>query len=72
MNDQIVLLFDTRLRRPGCVILQSMAGCGGNNQFMQMHFDNWLTSPTPDMKRISATRQQWEKLASRLRKQTAK
>lgn len=67
-TDQIVLLFDPKLRRPGCVILQAMAGCGHNNGFMEMNFDNWLTSPTPDMKRISGTRQQWEGLAAKIRK----
>jgi hypothetical protein len=72
-DEEIVLVFDTKLKRPGCVLLQAIGGCGHNNHFMEMLFDNWLTAPTPDMRRIRGTRAQWEKLAAQLnpsRKQT--
>lgn len=73
MNDQaaptendIVLLFDIKLRRPACVLLQAMAGCGHNN-FLQMNFDSrdWLTAPTPDMRKVRGTREQWQRLAAK-------
>lgn len=67
MSEKIVLLYDTKLNRPGCVILQAMAGCARNNEFLQLYFDDWLTSPTPDMKLMRGTREQWIALATRSR-----
>lgn len=75
MTDEIVLVFDTKLRRPACVLLQALYGCGHNNGFLQMTFDaqDWLTSPTEDMVRISGSREQWEQLAkSKTKEESAK
>ena len=59
----IKLLFDNKLKKPGCVILQVMAGCAHNNTFMQMTFTDWLVNPTPDMKIYEATEDQWREIA---------
>lgn len=62
----ITLLYDTVLRRPGCVLLQAVAG--GDGEAFREFFggaDNWLVSPTPDMKMITGTREQWRKEAAR-------
>mgnify|MGYP001608598208 CR=1 FL=1 len=63
-NEKITLLFDTKQKKPGCMILQAIAGCDQFNQFLQMTFTDYETSITPDMKRITGTREQWEKLAA--------
>jgi len=64
--DDIVLVFDTKLKRPACVLLQAVYGCGHNNGFLQMTFDSrtWLVAPTPDMVRIRGTREQWKRSAA--------
>lgn len=65
LDDGIDLVFDIKLRRPACVLLQAIHGCGHNNGFMQMHFDDWLVAPTPDMRKIRGTREQWQQLAAK-------
>lgn len=44
-----VLVYDMKLKRPGCALLQAaLGGTGGMaNQFPTEH---WLLVPTPDMK----------------------
>ncbi len=64
-NEKITLLFDTKQKKPGCMILQAIAGCAQFNHFLQMTFTDMETSITPDMKRITGTRAQWESLAER-------
>lgn len=64
-GEEIVLVFDTKLRKPACVLLQALYGCGHNNEFLQRTFPEWLTEPTENMLRISATRSQWKQLAER-------
>lgn len=58
----IPLLFDTKLNRPACVLLQACAG--GDRKRLNEFFtsEEWLISPTPDMKLIYGTRRQWESL----------
>lgn len=66
--EDIVLVFDTKLKRPACVLIQSAYGCGYNNGFLQRTFDSrtWLLAPTPDMARIRGTREQWKRAAASL------
>jgi hypothetical protein len=68
MESKIELVFDTKLKRPACVLLQAAYGCGHNNPFMETTFDasKWLTFPTENMAKISGTREQWEKLAKKI------
>ena len=62
----IVLVFDTQLKRPACVLIQAVYGCGHNNEFLGKTFDSstWLTFPTPGMSRIRGTREQWKRAAA--------
>lgn len=68
-DEQITLLFDMKLRKPACVLLQAAAGCAANNSFLSMTFESkdWLVFPTPDMARITGTRAQWEGLAAKMK-----
>lgn len=63
---KISLIYDLKLRRPACVLLQALYGCGDSNGFLQSTFDakEWLTAPTEDMQRICGTKEEWERLAS--------
>ena len=59
----ITLLYDTQLRRPACVLLQAVAG--GDMNALNRLFDAsvWLLAPTPGMKRITGTDEEWERAA---------
>lgn len=48
------LLYDVTLMRPGCVLLQAMAG-GNVDGLTLQSIGEWLTAPTPDMKMYTAT-----------------
>lgn len=63
----ITLLYDVELRRPACVLLQAMAR--GDKSALYRFFDTktWLVSPTPGMRRITATAEQWERVATQER-----
>ncbi len=60
---KITLVVDTKLRRPACVLLQAVAGCPYG--IVTELFDSacWLVQPTPDMVRVTGTREQWEQFA---------
>jgi len=62
----IRLVYDTKLRRPGCVLLQAAAGCDWT-MLDELGFQprEWLTAPTPDMRRLTGTREEWEELLRR-------
>lgn len=64
MSDQIRMLYDPELRRPGCVLLQAVAG--GDRRALDIYFssENWLIAPTPDMKMFSGTHEQWKQIAT--------
>jgi hypothetical protein len=59
--EEIRMLFDLELMRPACVILQAISG--GDTAAFRRYFggaDNWLTSPTPGMKMVSGTAEEWQ------------
>lgn len=59
------LLFDTELMRPGCVLLQAVSGdTAALNEFFPDASELWLTHPTPGMRRLSGTREQWKRVAT--------
>lgn len=66
MADIIKLLFDVKLMRPACVLLQAVAG--GDGSFLNQHFssERWLVSPTDGMKLMSETREQWMKVIAKI------
>lgn len=59
------ILYDTKLRRPACVLLQTMAN--GDWFAVQRLWPSglWLTHPTGDMRAINGTEEQWKRVAER-------
>lgn len=57
------LVIDVKLMRPACVLLQ--ACLGGDSSVLSRHFDaeDWLTSPTKDMRMVRGTDEQWAAFA---------
>lgn len=66
---RIELIFDTTQMRPACVLLQAAFGVPSSNVTLA-GFDpqTWLTAPTDGMKRLAATKGEWEKVAARTNK----
>ena len=58
------LLFDCERKAVGCVLLQAAAGCD-YNLVRRFGFDTkaWLTFPTPGLRRIRGTADEWLKAA---------
>jgi hypothetical protein len=54
------IAFDTRLRRPGCVLVQAALGASVPGTLFQRHFphETWLVSPTEDMRVYPVTEEQ--------------
>lgn len=50
------IAYDTKLKRPGCVLLQ--AALGGSPIAHHFPTDSWLLAPTPDMKLYEITTDQ--------------
>jgi hypothetical protein len=65
---EYVLIYDLKLRRPGCVLLQVFGGTVPRDLFFEL-FDgtDWLLAPTPDLKAYRMTRSDLEQ-ASRISK----
>lgn len=63
MSDKIIIVFDTKEMAPGCVLVQ--ACMGGNSQATQMLFcaSKWITHPTPHMRKLCGSMDQWKKVA---------
>lgn len=65
----ITLLFDPDLRAPACVLLQAVAGLwhGPAVSALQLFpVNTWIVEPTPGLRRVSGTREQWERVARRM------
>jgi hypothetical protein len=60
----IRILYDTTLKRPGCVILQAAAGCSSDGLKRYFHAEDWLLAPTPDMRIMHGTKEDWAKVAT--------
>lgn len=58
------IVFDTKLRRPGCALLQAAYGGTIPNSVFGIKFpsETWLTSPTPDMAAYDVTVEQLDQL----------
>jgi hypothetical protein len=62
-------MFDAKLRRPGCVLLQAMVGGEFGARFHRLFpAASWLTAPTPDMRVYLATDDELEKLGEIVRR----
>lgn len=54
MDDETYIVYDPKLKRPGCVLLQ--AAMGGNERAAnRFPSESWLLYPTPDMGRFKVT-----------------
>lgn len=58
-----MLVYDTDLRRPACVLIQAIAGGDRGTLMRLFDAETWLVNPTPGMKCIRGTREEWEKVA---------
>ena len=56
------ILFDRTLKRPGCVMLQVACGCGLQAALM-FDSEDWLLTPTPDMRVYEVTEDEVVELA---------
>lgn len=63
--EKIVVVFDPVLLRPGCVILQALGGGADTGTLFKlgMHSEYWLVSPSPDMRPMAGTEEEWKKVA---------
>lgn len=65
-RERICLVYDCVLKRPACVLLQAVMGGGDAGVMHDLGFDSdsWLLAPTPDMRRIAGTREEWLRAAA--------
>lgn len=56
-DEEITVVYDTELRRPGCVLLQAVFGGTISNQDLDA-MGHWLLYPTPDMRCYSVKPEQ--------------
>lgn len=62
-DDNIVIAFDTKQMRPGCVILQAVFG-GDRRAGTLFDASSWLVAPTDDMRLIRGSLAEWKALAA--------
>lgn len=66
------LVYDLDLMAPACVLLQAAMGCGGCPAFHHFDSTHWLVAPTPGMRLLRATDEQWALVAERTRQRWGK
>lgn len=62
----IILMYDVKTHRIGCVLMQSAHGYGENNGIVTRYFDTdtWITGEGAERLRpMSATLEQWKQVA---------
>lgn len=60
MSNLIAMAYDTDLLAPGCALVQAAFGCSTHTQeFQNFNPTHWLLAPTPGMKKLEATPEQW-------------
>jgi len=57
-----IILYDAKLRRPGCVLLAACAGTTGAER--RFPSESWLTFPTDDLKRYRIAEDQLQVLVA--------
>jgi len=61
---KIALMYDTDLKRPGCVLLQAINGCDSSSpEFQLFDSSDWLVSPTEGLKKLEGDHELWIKVA---------
>ena len=58
------IVFDTKLKRPGCALLQAAMGGSVPNFNQLFPAETWLVSPTPDMHAYDVTESQLKQLVA--------
>lgn len=62
--DKVIMVYDTKLLAPACVLIQAAHGCGTMSEaFGLFKSEHWLTAPTPGMRTIAGTMDEWRKAA---------
>lgn len=56
------ILYDVKLRRPACILLQVAVGASVTTDDLSRFTAEWLTSPTPDMAKYEVTPEQLSRL----------
>lgn len=70
--EEITLLFDVKQKRPGCALLQALAGCNSHDLWnVGFDTDDWLLAPTPDMCRIRGTKEEWKRFTEQAHKEAS-
>jgi hypothetical protein len=62
-TDSIVLVYDTDLKAPACALIQAAYGCSSRQLHRFFEPKHWLVAPTPGMRKLAATDEQWYKAA---------
>lgn len=62
-DEDVVLVFDIKLKRPACALLQ--AAFGGDHRVLLANFpvETWLINSTPDMQRFRIKRSELKEIA---------
>src|SRR2546422_580236 len=64
VTEKQTLVYDIDLKAPACVLIQAAYGCGASPAALA-HFEpkHWITHPTPGMRKIAGTPEEWKKAA---------
>lgn len=54
------LVIDLKQRRPACILLQACSGGDPSTLFRYFDSEDWLVSPTGDMRMVSGTPEEWK------------
>lgn len=62
------LVYDVDLRAPACVLIQAAYGCDSSGALRYFDAAHWLLAPTPGMRKIAGTDEEWRRAAEITRK----
>lgn len=62
---KINLVWDTKQNRPACVLLQRAFQADSRDLRRYFPEQTWLTFPTPDMRIVQGTDDEWKQIAER-------
>lgn len=63
-DDKLRIVYDCGLKRPGCVLIQAAAGGDPYAVTELFPSESWLIAPTPGMRVIAGTKEEWQKAAA--------
>lgn len=67
-NTLLPLVFDPTLNKVGCVLLQAALG-GTRGLCYLFDTEDWFLAPTENMKMYQGTREEWEQVALKIKKE---